>query len=204
MTEPTGPTAVKRGRPRDAAVDRTVIGTVLRLLTQGISFGELSMEGIAREAGVGKASVYRRWSSKDALLLDVLHSVEQPLPEPLGHSLREDLVSAIEATRRRSLAKHESALLRNVLTQVHSSPQLWQRYHHTFILPRRQTLGLILRRGIASGEIRSELGEDLELLIDMVAGPVLYRATLSPELLLGDRLAERVVDAFLDGVRRRV
>lgn len=203
MTVPTGPTAVKRGRPRNAAVDRTVIETVLRLLTEGISFGELSMEGIAREAGVGKATVYRRWASKDALLLDVLHSVEEPLPNPIGLSLREDLVNAVEATRLRSLAKHESALLRNVLTQVHSSPQLWQRYHHTFILPRRHTLGRILQRGLATGEIRPELGDDLELLIDMVAGPVLYRATLSPESLLVDRLAEKVVDTFLEGVHVR-
>jgi AcrR family transcriptional regulator len=203
VTAPTGPTAAQRGRPRNAAVDRTVIETVLRLLTEGIGFGELSIEGIAREAGVGKATVYRRWASKEALLLDVLHSVEQPLPEPVGQSLREDLIKSIEATRLRSLAKHESALLRNVLTQVHSSPQLWQSYHRNFILPRRQTLGRVLRRGIASGEIRPELGDDLELLIDMVAGPVLYRATVSPSSLLIDGLAEKVVDTFLEGVRPR-
>jgi hypothetical protein len=43
----------------------------------------------------------------------------------------------------------------------------------------------------------------MELLIDMVAGPVLYRATLSPDALLVDRLARKVVDTFLDGVRPR-
>ncbi|WP_181808048.1 TetR/AcrR family transcriptional regulator [Streptomyces shenzhenensis] len=195
--------AARRGRPRRADVDRTVIETVLRLLTEGSSFAELSIEGIAREAGIGKTTVYRRWPSKDALLLDVLQSVEGPLPEPTGRSLREDLVGAIEATRLRGLAKYESALMRNMLTQVHSSPELWQHYQHTFVLPRRQVLGRILERGITAGEIRSDLGEDLELLIDMVVGPVLYRATLRPDALLVDRLAEKVVDTFLDGVRPR-
>lgn len=203
MTLPPSQPAAKRGRPRDAAVDRTVVETVLRLLTEGSSFGELSIEGIAREAGVGKATVYRRWPGKDALLLDVLRDVEEPLPEPVGDSVREDLVSAIEATRLRSLAKYESALMRNMLTQVHSSPELWQRYRDLFILPRRRILAGILERGIAEGQIRAELGDDMELLIDMVAGPVLYRATLSPDALLVDRLARKVVDTFLDGVRPR-
>lgn len=195
--------AAKRGRPRDAAVDRTVVETVLRLLTEGASFGELSIEGIAREAGVGKATVYRRWPGKDALLLDVLGEVEERLPEPAGESVREDLVSVVEATRLRSLAKYESALTRNMLTQVHGSPELWQRYRDLFILPRRRILAGILRRGIAEGQIRAELGDDVDLLIDMVAGPVLYRAALSPGALLADGLAEKVVDTFLDGVRAR-
>jgi len=177
------------------------VETVLRLLAEGASFGELSMEGIAREAGVGKATVYRRWPGKDALLFDVLGSVEDPLPEPAGRSLREDLVNAIEGTRLRILAKHESALLRNIMTQLHSNPELWQRYRHTFIMPRRHALGRILERGIADGEIRSELGADLDLLIDMLVGPVFYRATLNPDTLQVEGLAVEVVNTFLEGVR---
>ncbi|WP_406431198.1 TetR/AcrR family transcriptional regulator [Streptomyces sp. NBC_00631] len=200
MTESLGSTAAQRGRPRNAGVDRAVIETVLRLLTQGVSFGELSMEGIAREAGVGKTTVYRRWPGKEALLIDVLEAVEVPLPEPGGRSLREDLVAAVEATRKRNLTKGESALMRNILAQVQSSPELWQRYRDTFVAPRRAAIVRILRRGIDRGEIRAELGADLDLLVDMLAGPVLYRATLRPEVLQVEGLAERVVDTFLDGV----
>ncbi|MEU1162492.1 TetR/AcrR family transcriptional regulator [Streptomyces sp. NPDC005921] len=200
MTESLGSTAAQRGRPRNAGVDRAVIETVLRLLTQGVSFGELSMEGIAREAGVGKTTVYRRWPGKEALLIDVLEAVEVPLPEPSGRSLREDLVAAVEATRKRNLTKGESALMRNILAQVQSSPELWQRYRDTFVAPRRAAIVRILRRGIDRGEIRAELGADLDLLVDMLAGPVLYRATLRPEVLQVEGLAERVVDTFLDGV----
>ncbi|MEU1345306.1 TetR/AcrR family transcriptional regulator, partial [Streptomyces sp. NPDC005827] len=200
VTESLGSTAAQRGRPRNAGVDRAVIETVLRLLTQGVSFGELSMEGIAREAGVGKTTVYRRWPGKEALLIDVLEAVEVPLPEPSGRSLREDLVAAVEATRKRNLTKGESALMRNILAQVQSSPELWQRYRDTFVAPRRAAIVRILRRGIDRGEIRAELGADLDLLVDMLAGPVLYRATLRPEVLQVEGLAERVVDTFLDGV----
>jgi AcrR family transcriptional regulator len=204
VTGTSGPTTTaRRGRPRNAAVDRAVVETVLRLIGDGASFGELSMEGIAREAGVGKATVYRRWPGKDALLMEVLQTVEAPLPEPAGHSLREDLCLAVDAIRHRSLAKRESALLRNILSHVHSSPELWQRYQDTIILTRRRVLAGILRRGIATGEIRPELGGDLEFLIDMVAGPILSRATLRPESLLEPGLTERVVDTLLDGLRPR-
>ena len=206
MTPPPSQPAARRGRPRDAALDRTVVETVLRLLAEGSSVGELSIEGIARQAGVGKASVYRRWPNKDALLLDVLRDVrdiEEQLPEPAGESVREDLVAAVEATRLRSLAKYESALTRNMLTQVHGSQELWQRYRELFILPRRRVLAGILRRGVDEGQIRAELGDDMDLLVDMVAGPVLYRAAMNPDALLVPGLAEQVVDVFLDGVRPR-
>jgi AcrR family transcriptional regulator len=202
VTQSPGSTAAQqRGRPRNAAVDRAVVDTVMRLITEGHSFADLSMEGIARAAGVGKTTVYRRWPGKEALLLDVLAAVEVPLPEPAGKSLREDLVAAVEATRRRNLTKGESALMRNVLTQVQGSTELWRRYRETFVAPRRAAIARILRRGVDSGEIRPELGADMDLLVDVLAGPVLYRAALRPEVLHTEGLAERVVDTFLDGVR---
>ncbi|MFD8600318.1 TetR/AcrR family transcriptional regulator [Kitasatospora sp. NPDC059646] len=203
MTDASGPTAERRGRPRSPAVDRAVIDTVLRLLTEGSSFAELSMEGIARAAGVGKNTVYRRWSGKDALLLDVLATIEEPAPEPTGRTLHEDLVLAVEWIRQRSLAKRESALMRNMQMQIQSSPELWQRYYDTFIVTRRKVLAQIMERGLANGEIRADLADDVELLVDMVAGPLLTRAVQRPDEPLENDLAERLVDTLLDGLRPR-
>jgi AcrR family transcriptional regulator len=201
VSEPgTGPTA-RRGRPRDAAVDARVVDTVLRLIGEGAAIGELTMEAIAREAGVAKATVYRRWAGKDALLLDVLAAIEPP-PEtrPRG-VLRDDLVAAVEYIRLRALAKRESALLRGLLAQMQTRPELWRTYHDTVVAARRRLLTDLLARGVKDGEIRPELGEDLDLLADMVAGPVLARATLRPEAPLPDGMAERVVDTLLRGMR---
>ncbi|WNI15262.1 TetR/AcrR family transcriptional regulator [Actinacidiphila sp. ITFR-21] len=201
---PPEPTAARRGRPRNAAVDHTVIETVLRLIAEGATLGELSMEGIAREAGVGKASVYRRWPGKDALLLDVLATVDGPPPRLESSGvLRDDLITALEFLRRRSLAKRESALLRTMVTQAQGNPELWRRYHDTVVGARRRMLIDLLEWGIAIGEIRPELGADLDLLADMVVGPVLARATLRPEAPLNPDLAERIVDTLLEGMRPR-
>jgi len=202
---PADPAAVRRGRPRNADVDRTVIETVLGLIADGMSVGDLSMEGIAREAGVGKATVYRRWSGKDALLLDVLAAVEPaPLIDAGGTgSLRDDLIVAVDFIRRRGLAKRESALMRTMLSHAQSNPELWRRYHDTVVAGRRRLVTDLLEKGIASGEIRPELGEDLDLLVDMVVGPVLARATLRPDAALPEDIAQRVVDTLLVGMRPR-
>jgi AcrR family transcriptional regulator len=193
----------RRGRPRDAGVDAKVIGTVVRLIEEGATFGELTVEGIAREAGVGKATVYRRWAGKDALLVDVLAEVDPPPDLKSSGVLRDDLVAAVEYIRQRSLAKRESALLRTMVTQAQSHPELWRRYHDTVVAARRRMLMDLLERGIATGEICRRAGADLDLLADMVVGPVLIRATLRPDAPLEHDLAERVVDTLLDGMRPR-
>ncbi|WFB11822.1 TetR/AcrR family transcriptional regulator C-terminal ligand-binding domain-containing protein [Streptomyces sp. LX-29] len=197
------PASVPRppGRPRSAAVDTAVIETVLRLLEDGVTLDQLSMERIAREAGVGKATVYRRWRGKEALMLDVMRSLDEPYPEPTGDSVRDDLVTMLEFIRRRGLAKRHSALLRAVVGQVRAHPGLWRQYHETVIAVRRETLLAVLRRGVARGELRAD--EDLELLADLFTGPMLSRSMLYEWQALPEGLAERIVDTVLEGVRPR-
>ncbi|MFG2191294.1 TetR/AcrR family transcriptional regulator [Streptomyces sp. NPDC048639] len=194
-------TAERRGRPRNAAVDTAVIEAVLRLLEEGTPLGRLSMEGIARAAGVGKATVYRRWSGKEALLLDVMRSLEEEATELTGASVRDDLVLLLEFLRRRGLAKRSSAVFRAVLTEVRSQPRLWQEYQDTVIGARRDAVFGVLRRGRATGEIRADV--DLELLTDLFTGPMLARAVLHDWQELPEGLAERIVDTVLEGVRPR-
>lgn len=188
-----------RGRPRDTAISDAIIEAVLRLLEAGAGIGGLSIEGIAREAGVGKATVYRRWSGKDALLLDVLRSIENENPHLTGDSVRDDLVILLEGLRRRGLAKRESALFRTVLGHVRTHPGLWQEYHDTVIAARRTRLHEVLRRGMTRGELRSDL--DVELLGELFMGPMMTRAMLHEWQDLPEGLAEWIVDAVLDGVR---
>lgn len=189
------------GRPRSAAADAAIIEAALRLIEEGATIGELSIEGIAREAGVGKATVYRRWSGKDALMIDVMRSLEEPSPRPAGVSVRDDLVTILELMRRRGLAKRNSALLRTVLTQMHANQKLWRTYDKHVIAARREVLREVLRRGVASGEIRDDL--DIDLLADLFTGPMLSRTILQEWKALPEGLAESIVDTVLEGVRPR-
>lgn len=190
-----------RGRPRSAAADRAIVEAVLRLMERGVGVDALSMEGIAREAGVGKATVYRRWPGKDALLLDVMRTLEEPPDEVRGESVRDDLVDILERLRQRGLAKRNSAILRAMTSHFHSHPRLWQEYHDTVIRARRDLLHSVLRRGMARGEIRADL--DVELLGELFIGPMLSRALLRAWAELPEGLAERIVDGVLEGARPR-
>lgn len=199
--------AAPRGRPRDAAVGRKVVETVLRLIGDGAALADLSIEGIAREAGVGKATVYRRWPGKDALLLDVLAEIDVPadrdLNGPLGFrgaSFRDDLYVAVESMRRRGLAKRDSAMLRSMLGQMQNNPVLWRKYHDTVIAKRRAALRRVLEHGIAIGAVRPELGSDLDLLVDFVAGTMMTRGAFREGAALDADLSDRVVDLILHGI----
>ncbi|MFF7788818.1 TetR/AcrR family transcriptional regulator C-terminal ligand-binding domain-containing protein [Streptomyces sp. NPDC007991] len=188
-----------RGRPRSEAVERAIIEGLMKLLEEGVSLAELSIERVARTAGVGKATIYRRWSGKEELFVDVLRAVEPPEPPLPGTSMRDDLVALLEQARRRGLANRSSAILTNVHAQMKSSPKIWAAYEAMVLAPRRR-LGLeILRRGQENGELRTDV--DLELLGDLFIAPVLVRSVLRPDADLPDDLAAKVVDTLLEGLR---
>ncbi|MFF9341863.1 MULTISPECIES: TetR/AcrR family transcriptional regulator C-terminal ligand-binding domain-containing protein [unclassified Streptomyces] len=194
--------AARRGRPRSEGVERAVFDAVIGLLEGGVALGDVSIERIARTAGVGKATIYRRWAGKEDLLVELIRSVEPPDPELPGTSVRDDLVMLLEFMRRRGLAKRTSALLRNMFAQMQTHPRLWDQYHRTAIEPRRRLGMEVLERGVAAGEIRADL--DLELVNDLFVGPLLLRTVLQPDADLSPDLPARVADTILDGVRPRV
>ncbi|WP_443066748.1 TetR/AcrR family transcriptional regulator [Streptomyces sp. NBC_01255] len=198
-----GPEAgpARRGRPRSEAAEQAIFDAAIALLEGGTPLAELSIEKLARTAGVGKATIYRRWPGKEELFVDLLRSVELPDPVLPGTSVRDDLVTLLESIRQRGLAKRTSALLHNVFSQMQLYPKLWDTYHHTVIEPRRR-LGLdAVRRGMERGEIRDDL--DVELVNDLFTGPLLLRTVIRPGGTLEPGLAERIVDTVLEGLRPR-
>ncbi|WP_307790533.1 TetR/AcrR family transcriptional regulator [Streptomyces actuosus] len=188
-----------RGRPRSEAVERAILEGAMKLLEDGVPLAELSIERIARTAGVGKATIYRRWSGKEELFVDVLRAAEPEDPELPGTSMRDDLVVLLESLRQRGVASRASAILHNAHTQMKSSPKIWAAYSACVIAPRRR-MGLeVLRRGQLNGELRADI--DLELANDMFVGPMLIRSVLRPEADLPEGLSEQIVDAVLTGLR---
>nr|WP_112467295.1 TetR/AcrR family transcriptional regulator [Streptomyces triticisoli] len=193
------PDAPVRGRPRSEALERAIVEGVMKLLEDGVPLAELSVERIARTAGVGKATIYRRWSGKEELFADVVRTAEPPDPELPGTSMRDDLVAILEQLRRRGLVSRSSAILHNVYAQMKSSPKLWSAYHATVVEPRRRLQTEVLRRGQRNGELREDI--DIEVLSDIIVGPMLVRAVMHPDAELPEGLSEQIVDAVLEGLR---
>jgi AcrR family transcriptional regulator len=191
----------RRGRPRSEAAERAILEAVVALLEEGVPLGALSIERIARTAGVGKATIYRRWQGKEELFVDVLREIEPPAAALPGTSALDDLTAILESWRRRGLAQRSSALLHNVFAEMKNHPKLWDEYRRTVIEPRHQAAIAVIRRGIATGELRDDL--DAELMNDLLVGPMLMRTMHRPDAPLDDDLAERIIKAVLQGLRPR-
>lgn len=188
----------RRGRPRSAAAERAILDAVVGLLEAGEPLAALSIERIARTAGVGKATIYRRWSGKEELFVDVLRDIEPPEPAVSGTAGLDDLRLLLDSLRTRGLAQRSSVLLHNVFAQMKSHPKLWAEYHRTVIAPRRTAMLAAVRRAVDAGELRGDL--DVELMNDLFLGPMLVRTVHRHEAPLPEDLTDRVIRALLEGL----
>ncbi|MEU2247308.1 TetR/AcrR family transcriptional regulator [Streptomyces sp. NPDC019224] len=191
----------RRGRPRSAAAERAILDAVVELLEAGEPLAALSIERIARTAGVGKATIYRRWAGKEELFVDVLRAIEPPEPDVSGTGGLGDLRLLLESMRRRGLAQRSSALLHNVFAQMKSHPKLWHEYQCTVIAPRRLAMVAAVRRAVEAGELRDDT--DVELMDDLFLGPMLVRTLHRPDAPLPEDLADRIIALAVEGLAPR-
>ncbi|MCX4968960.1 TetR/AcrR family transcriptional regulator [Streptomyces sp. NBC_00654] len=188
----------RRGRPRSAAAERAILDAVIGLLEAGEPLAGLSIERIARTAGVGKATIYRRWSGKEELFVDVLRDMEPADAVVSGTAGLDDLRVLLETLRTRGLAQRSSVLLHNVFAQMKSHPKLWSEYQGTVIAPRRVAMLAAVRRAVDAGELRDDI--DVELIDDLFLGPMLVRTVHRPDAALPEDLADRIIRVLLQGL----
>lgn len=185
------------GRPRSARADEAIIDAVLGLLADGHSAEAISIEAVAARAGVGKATIYRRWPNKEALLVDAVATMKGPLPAVRGESVRDDLVALLSRVWQNQDSRG-AKIISCLLPEVQRSTSLHGCYQEV-IEPRRQAMREVLQRGVRTGELRPDL--DVELALSLLSGPVLIQSMLrwNPAIASED-LAARVVDAVLGGI----
>lgn len=170
---------------------------MLDLLAEGNTVEALSIEAIAARAGVGKATIYRRWAGKESLFADAIRTLKGPTPEPAGESVRADLVTLLSVVARNG-DERALKIMPCIMPEVNRSPEqyrIWQE----IIAPRRQRMREVLQRGIRGGELRADL--DVELTLLLLTAPVVMQRTLRWQPGLDDSsLPERVVDGILAGI----
>jgi AcrR family transcriptional regulator len=196
----TEPDAGRRpGRPRSEQADRAIIDAALDLFAESGPEG-LCIEKVAARAGVGKATIYRRWPGKEDLLLDALAAVKVPLPEPKGKSVRQDLAALLDAMRLDTVDPRRARLSALLLGEGARYPRLIERYVATVVEPRRDVVRSVLRRGVATGELREDI--DIEAAVYMLTGAVLARMWLGQDRTERG-FARRIVDDLLTGLASR-
>jgi AcrR family transcriptional regulator len=192
-------TARRPGRPRSERADQAIIDAALSLFAESGPEG-LCIERVAARAGVGKATIYRRWPGKEDLLLDAIAALKTPLPEPAGRSVREDLVTLVGTLCQDSADPRRAREFALLLGEGAKYPRLMARYVETVLEPRREVVRAVLRRGVASGELRPDL--DVDAALFMLVGAVVARRGHEQQAVPAG-YAERVVDELLRGLGAR-
>ncbi|RKN40297.1 TetR/AcrR family transcriptional regulator [Micromonospora endolithica] len=188
------------GRPRSVRADEAIVDATLDLLAEGSTVETITIEAIAARAGVGKATIYRRWPNKVALLRDALRTLKGTPPEPAGRSVRDDLVLLVGAIGHH-VDPRAARIMPCLVPEVNRSPDQYELYQG-IIEPRRQMMREVLQRGVRAGELRADL--DVELTMAMLTGPMLVQRMLRWHPDLDEAtMPERVVDTILAGLRPR-
>jgi AcrR family transcriptional regulator len=184
------------GRPRNAQADEAILDAVLEMLSSGQSVAAISIEAVASKAGVGKATIYRRWPNKEALIIDAVAAMKGVLPEPVGVSVRDDLVMLVKANRSGRAKRYGKATV-CLLPEFLKDNELHHMYQ-AVIEPRRDVMRKVLQRGVDNGELRSDLNVELTLL--MIQGPSMMQNMLNwnPNVA-EDGFAEALIDSVLRG-----
>jgi AcrR family transcriptional regulator len=192
-------TARPAGRPRSEKAEKAIIEATLDLIAEGMGVSELSIEAIAARAGVGKTTIYRRWANKEELVADALSTLKRPVPPLPGSSVRDDLIALVDSMS--SDADTRNRRVMNIaMSEADRYPRLMERFVKRAIEPRRKAVLGVIERGIATGELRSDL--DPHLALAMIQGTMMYLNKWGPGLGLGldPDVGARVVDAILDGL----
>jgi AcrR family transcriptional regulator len=189
-----------RGRRRSERSHEAIIAATQELLVER-GYPELTIEGIAARAGVGKQTIYRWWPSKAALVLEAYLAGSDAVPPPApADSAREDVVASLGwliAVLAQPTGGHVVA---GLVGDLQHDQDLAEGFHRDVVPARRGPMLAALERARERGEIRADA--DLELAVDQLHGAVFYRLLLSGEPLDAD-FAGRVADQALDGLIAR-
>jgi AcrR family transcriptional regulator len=185
------------GRPRSEQADQAIMTAALELFAECGPEG-LCIERVAARAGVGKATIYRRWPGKEDLLLDGLAALSAPLPEPQGRSVRADLIALLTAFCKEAADPRRVRLVALLQGEGRHYPRLKAGYVQMVVQPRREAIRAVLRRGVATGELREST--DIDAAMYLLNGAVLASMHAGH---VDSRFARRVVEELLNGLASR-
>ena len=184
------------GRPRDSRIDMEVVEAVLKALERS-GYRAVSMDGIAKQVGRPRSSLYRRWSSKRHLVAYAVVSELGENPAADTGTLRGDLLSAVR-TLWRAFRGPLGHALAGLVADMAQDAALASIIRQRVLAPRRRSMCEAIERARARGEVRNDL--DVELVLDMLTGPFYFR-TLFGHASISRKNTEQIVDCLLRVIR---
>jgi AcrR family transcriptional regulator len=183
------------GRPREERADRAILAAALELMAeQGVR--DLRMDDVARRAGVGKATIYRRYRSKEELVTATVAQFVGEITLPDTGSTRDDLLALMHKAVTIYSRSLEARAMPGLIDAMSRDPELARTVRDGFLAGRRAGLRSVLERGVERGDLRADL--DFELALDVLGGPLFYRLLVTGGPI-DERLAAGVAELILRG-----
>ena len=165
------------GRPRSAKSHQAILRATLELLGE-VGFEAMSIEAISTRAGVGKTTIYRRYSSKEELVADAIESIRQDVVIPNTGNLWSDLDLLIENAAQITLSPLGRQSVAMIISSAASDSQFAQIYWTKYLQPRREAFAVVIERAKTRNEIQTDL--DSGLVFDSMSGIMLYALIFQP------------------------
>jgi AcrR family transcriptional regulator len=183
----------KKGRPRNVETEKAILAASYDLLLEA-GFGTVTVEKIAERAKVSKATIYKWWPNKAAVVMDgFLSAAMSRLPVPdTGSAVNDIIIHASNLAK--FLTSREGKVINELIGEGQFDLKLAAEYRLRYFNPRRLDARRILERGVQRGELKEEL--DLELCIDLIYGPIFYRLLVTGENLEEDFIRVLINYAF--------
>jgi AcrR family transcriptional regulator len=190
---------VRVGRPRDSRLHGAILDATRELLTT-LSYAELSMESVAARAGVGKKTLYRRWSSKAPLVAEAVleaYGGSGSFPVAETANIRADLQRWLDEHADFLAEPPNAALVRALIAAAAARPADGEDLYQQLSAPQLGGLTTRLRQAVAGGELRAEA--DIDAVANALVGTMLLHALTHPGSGAGARF-DGLVDALLNGI----
>jgi AcrR family transcriptional regulator len=190
-------TSRRPGRPRDARADDAILEATLDTLIE-VGYEGLIVERVAERAGVAKATVYRRWPSKQELVIAALDSLHATLQIPDSGDVRADLVLLIRQAQHFLTQTKGGQVLPRVVGEFASGTPVGRAFIARVLLPRIAGVQQALERAKQRGGLREDL--DLDLALPQIIGPIVFLHLLGKLHDMDAGFPERLARQVLDGM----
>jgi AcrR family transcriptional regulator len=186
----------KVGRPRSEETKKLILSTSYQMLLE-LGFKAVTVDGIALRTGVSKATIYKWWPNKAAVVVDGFFDASEMLLQiPDTGSAKEDIFIQVN-----NLAAFFTSSKGKIVTELIAEGQfdsnIASEYQKRYFQPRRQITRQILERGIGRNQVNKDI--DIELVIDIIYAPIFYRL-----MITGDKIDKGYIDKVLEQTLKEV
>lgn len=185
----------RRGRPRNRDVDKRILETARAMLAAD-GYMRMTVDSVAKAAGVTRPTVYLRWPSKEELVIAAIQDLEKADQLALTGEVRNDLRTILRAVKVSFVDHGNTALMGPIMTERNHSPQLFEEFRARLVTPRRASIRAVLEKGIANGVVRADLPVDAT--VSALIGS-LYAKIVAGENV-SDDFPDEVINALWPGI----